>query len=155
MFAGHLRKGQKRKPVGAGIVRFGIGGVNTTIAMDTGRQPLHQPDQTHYTKPLQHMRARFKNFDSATEKKLTCHPDLPASACKFGYRCNTSGMQKSWETSSSLHSITCYGLMGTRPRRGTRRKQGRCSSGRKIYCSSNLTPTARWLASLETRQTRI
>ena len=54
--------------------------------MDTGDQPLHQRDGTHYLKPLQHMLAGFKNFDPAAEKKLACHPDLPRFAHKCAYR---------------------------------------------------------------------
>ena len=86
MFGGRIRKGKKGKPVGAGSVRTGLGGVNTTIAMDTGTQPLHQIDGTHYIKPLQHMLAGFKNHDPATVKKLACHPDLPDFAVEWAYK---------------------------------------------------------------------
>ena len=67
------------------MVRAGLGGVNTTIALETGRQPLHQQDGKHYIKPIQHMLTGFSNFDPATEKKLAVHPDLPAFAVKWAY----------------------------------------------------------------------
>ena len=86
MFGGHVRKGRRGKPVGAGTVRAKLGSIGTQIAMDTGNQPLHQRDGTHFLKPLQHMLAGFKNFDPATEKKLACHPDLPRFARKHTYR---------------------------------------------------------------------
>ena len=54
MFGGKLRQGKRGKPVGAGTVRAGLGGVATTIALETGEQPLHQKDGQHYIKPVQH-----------------------------------------------------------------------------------------------------
>ena len=86
MFCGHLRKGTRGKPVGAGSVRAKLGAIGTQIEMDTGGQPLHQRDGVHYIKPIQHMLAGCKNFDPATEKKLACHPDLPRRAYVHGYR---------------------------------------------------------------------
>ena len=62
--------------------------------MDTGAQPLHQRDGTHYLKPLQHMLAGFKNFDPATEKKLAAHPDLPRFARKHACRKGASEAEK-------------------------------------------------------------
>ena len=94
MFGGHLRKGKRGKPVGAGTVRAKLGSIGTQIAMDTGAQPLHQRDGTHYLKPLQHMLAGFKNFDPATEKKLAAHPDLPRFARKRAYRKGASEAEK-------------------------------------------------------------
>jgi len=94
MFVGRLRKGRRGKAVGARSVRAGLGGVNTTIALDTGRQPLHQADGKHYIAQVQHMLAGFKNFDPATEKKLACHPDLPNAACAWGNRKGTLPHQK-------------------------------------------------------------
>ena len=41
MFADRLQKGKQGKTAGTGQVCTGLGGVGTTIAMDTGRQPLH------------------------------------------------------------------------------------------------------------------
>ena len=40
------------------------------------------------------MLAGFKNFDPAVEKKLACHPDLPAYACEWGHRKGTSTFQQ-------------------------------------------------------------
>ncbi|KAL7523426.1 hypothetical protein ACHAXR_000173, partial [Thalassiosira sp. AJA248-18] len=94
MFGGRIRKGKRGRPVGAAHVRAGLGGINTTIALDTGRQPLHQIDGEHYIKPIQHMLAGFKNFDPATEKKLACHPDLPTFACMHGHREGSSPYQQ-------------------------------------------------------------
>ena len=62
--------------------------------MDTGRQLLHQVDGQHYIKPIQHILAGFKNFDSPTEKKLACHPDLPYFACMFANREHTAEAQQ-------------------------------------------------------------
>ena len=45
-------------------------------------------------KPIQHMLAGFKNFDPAVEKKLACHPDLPAFACAWAHREGTSPQQQ-------------------------------------------------------------
>ena len=50
------------------------------IAMDTGCQLFHQADGLHYIKPTQHMLVGIKNFDSASEKKLAYHLDLPELA---------------------------------------------------------------------------
>ena len=86
MFGGHIRRGKRGKVVSAGMVRAGLGGANTTIAMETGKQPLHQLDGKHYIKPLQHMMAGFGNYDHMTEKKLAYHPDLAAFAVKWAYR---------------------------------------------------------------------
>ena len=86
MFGGRIRQGKRGKPVTAAHVRTGLGHVNTTIQLDTGKQPLHQLDGTHSIKPVQHMLAGFRNFDPAVEKKLACHPNLPHEACKFGLR---------------------------------------------------------------------
>ena len=94
MFGGRLRKGRRGKAVSAGTVRAGLGGVNTTIALDTGRQPIHQQDGKHYIKPVQHMLAGFKNFDPPTEKKLACHPDLPSFACAWAHRKGTLAQQQ-------------------------------------------------------------
>ena len=76
MFGAHVRKGKLGRPVGVGSVRTGLGGVNTTIAMDIGRQPVHQVDRVHYIKLIQHMLTGFKHFDPATEKMLAYHPDV-------------------------------------------------------------------------------
>ena len=85
MFGGHIRKGKRRQPISTGAVQAGIRGVNTTIAMDTGHQPLTQLDGIHYVKPIQHMLVGFNNFYLAMEKKLTCHPDLLTCACVWGH----------------------------------------------------------------------
>ena len=62
--------------------------------MDRGEQPLKQDDGEHYIKPVQHMLAGFKNFDPPTEKKLACHPDLPAFACVNGYKGTPSALRQ-------------------------------------------------------------
>ena len=129
MFAGRLRKGKRGKPVGTGHVRAGLGGVGTTIAMDTGRQPFHQVDGQHYIKPIQHMLAGFKNFDPPTEKKLACHPDLLYFAYMFGNRNNTTEMQRS---TGDLIVIAFYFILrvgeytsGTRRKKKIRTRQFR------------------------------
>ena len=94
MFGGRLRKGRRGRAVSTGTVRAGLGGVGTTIALDTGRQPLQQLDGKHYIKPIQHMLAGFGNFDPAVEKKLACHPDLPAFAVEWGNRKGTTPFQQ-------------------------------------------------------------
>ena len=68
------------------MVRVGIRGINTMIALERGTQPLHQIDEQHYIKPIQYMLAGFKNFDPATEKNLVCHPDLPEFAQAHAYK---------------------------------------------------------------------
>ncbi|KAL9178895.1 hypothetical protein ACHAXT_011868 [Thalassiosira profunda] len=40
------------------------------------------------------MLAGFKNFDPAVEKKLACHPDLPAFACAWGLRKDATPQQQ-------------------------------------------------------------
>ena len=94
MFGGKLRQGKRGRPVSAGTVRAGLGGVATTIALDTGEQPLHQKDGQHYIKPVQYMLAGFKNFDPAVEKKLACGPDLPHFACEWAHRPGTGPQQQ-------------------------------------------------------------
>ena len=44
-FAGRVRKGSnsRGKQVQVRTVREALGGVNATITLDTGRQPIHQP----------------------------------------------------------------------------------------------------------------
>ena len=45
------------------MVRTGPGGIAAKIAMNTGRQPLHQKDGKHYIKLIQLMLASFSMFD--------------------------------------------------------------------------------------------
>ena len=70
MFGGHIGKGKIGKAVSVGMVRAGLGGVNMTIAMEKGKQPLHQLDRKHCIKPIQYMMAGFGNYDPATENKV-------------------------------------------------------------------------------------
>jgi hypothetical protein len=84
-FCGKLRQGKRGKPVGAGTVAAGIGGVATQIDLDTDTRPLHRQGTDKYIAPISHMMRGFRNFDPATEKKLACHPDLPKFACEHGY----------------------------------------------------------------------
>ena len=94
MFTCRLRKEKvKGKPIKYAGVCAGLGGVGTTIAMDTGRHQFYQQDGTHHTKSIQHMLAGFKNFCPAVEKKLVCHPDVPESVCRFANRKNSTPMQ--------------------------------------------------------------
>ena len=67
-FGAKVRCGMRGAPVSAGMVQARLGGVNTTIALDTGRQPLHQTGGKHYIKPIQLMLAGFKNFDPGVQK---------------------------------------------------------------------------------------
>ena len=70
-FRGKIRCGKRKAgQVGARMVRAGLGDIPTKIALDTGQQPLHQKDDTHYTKSIQLMLAGFSKFDPAVEKKL-------------------------------------------------------------------------------------
>ena len=76
-FGGKIRCGKRKAgQVGAGMVYAGLGGITAKITMDTGEQPLHQKDNTHYIKHIQLMLAGFSIFDPAVEKKLVAHPDL-------------------------------------------------------------------------------
>ena len=94
MFGGKLHKGKHDKPISAGTVQTGLDGVITMIALETGEQPFHQWDGTHYIKPIQHMLVGFKNFDPAVEKNLACHPDLAAFACAWGLREDATVQQR-------------------------------------------------------------
>ena len=89
-FGAMVRCGKRGAPVSAGMVRARLDGVNMTIALDTGRQSLHQADGKHHTKPIQLMLAGFRNFDPGVQKKLAFHPDLPQAAVEWGTRarCN-------------------------------------------------------------------
>ena len=73
------------------MVHAGLGGINTTIAMETGKQPHNQQDGVHYIKPLQHTMMGFENFDPATEEKSACHPNFLAFASKWAY-CEERGL---------------------------------------------------------------
>ena len=83
MFDRQVRKGKQGKPVGTGTVRAALGGINTMITLETGKQPLHQIEGEHYIKPIQHMLDGFKNFDSSVERKLAVHPDLPKFVVEY------------------------------------------------------------------------
>ena len=68
MCRSRIRKGY---PVDTGSVRAGVGGINTTIALDTGRQPLHQHDGKHYIKTIQHMLTGFKKLTLRQRRSLS------------------------------------------------------------------------------------
>ena len=127
-FGAKVRCGKRGAPVSAGMVRAGLGGVNTTIALDTGRQPLHQTDGKHYIKPIQLMLAGFKNFDPGVQKKLAVHPDLPQAAVEWGTRKRCSEKERAV---ADLVNIAFYFLLRvgeytTKTRRkGKRRKKKR------------------------------
>ena len=94
-FGGKIRCGKRKTgQVGAGMVRAGLGGVEAKIVIDTGEQPLHQKDGTHYVKPIQLMLAGFSKFDPVVEKELAAHPDLPRYAVTRGNRKRSSEKQK-------------------------------------------------------------
>ena len=80
---GRVQKGKKERPVGAGTVRSALRGINTPIALEKGKQPLHQIDGEHYIKTIQHMLAGFKNFETSVEKKLVVHLDPPKFATAY------------------------------------------------------------------------
>ena len=94
-FGGMLRQGRsrKRKPVSAGSVGTGLGGVATQIGMDRGERPLHQPGIDKFILPIQHMLAGFRSFDPPTEKKLACHPDLSFFAVTNAYKGRASAVR--------------------------------------------------------------
>ena len=84
-----MQKGShgRGKQVKVGTVRAALGGVNTKIDMDTGRQLLHQPGSNNkYILPLQHMLKGFENKDPLRVKKLAVHPDFPDWLCIWGNR---------------------------------------------------------------------
>ena len=61
-FSGRMQKGShcRLKEVKVRTVRAALGGVNANIALDTGRQPLHQHGSNDkYTLLLQHMLKGF------------------------------------------------------------------------------------------------
>ena len=65
-FSGRVRKGShgRGKQVQVGTVRAELRGVNSKIALDTGRQPLHQPGSNNkYILPLQRMLKGLENKD--------------------------------------------------------------------------------------------
>ena len=62
-FSARVKKGIHGcgKQVQFGTVRAALGVVNAKIALDTGRQPLHQPGSNKkYILPLQHMLKGFE-----------------------------------------------------------------------------------------------
>ena len=83
MFLGRVQKGKKGRPLGAGTVRSALRGINTPIALEKGKQPLHQIDGDHYIKTIQNIMAGFKTFDPSVEKNLAVHPDLPKFAAAY------------------------------------------------------------------------
>ena len=83
IFATQVQKGNKGRPVGAETVRAALRGINKTIALKTGKQPLHQIDGDHYIKTIQNIMAGFKTFDPSVEKNLAVHPDLPKFAAAY------------------------------------------------------------------------
>lgn len=78
------------------------------IAMDTGRNHLHQLDGEHFINPLQHMCVGFNNFDPAIEKKLAVHPDLPIFTCSYGNRVGTLTQE---QATGDLTLIVFYYLL--------------------------------------------
>ena len=90
------------------MVRTGLGGVTAKLAMDTGEQPLHQKDSTHYIKPIQLMVAGFSRSDPAVEKKLAAHPDLPRYAVA---RRNRKKSSKKKKAVGDLMNVAFYWLL--------------------------------------------
>ena len=86
-FGALVRCGKRGAPISAEMVRAGLDGVNTTIALDTGRQPLHQADGKHYIKPIQLMLAGFRNFDPGVYVEEACSPSrFAAGGCRVGHK---------------------------------------------------------------------
>ena len=80
VFAGRAQNSSHRrgKHVQLGAVRAALEGVNSKIYLDTGRQPLHQPESNNkYILPLQHMLKRFENKEPPQVKKPVVHPNIP------------------------------------------------------------------------------
>ena len=126
-YGGRLRQGRRGRPVAAGTVAQDLGHLATQIGLDRGTRPLHQPFSEHYIVPIQHMLAGFKNFDPAVEKKLACHPDVPAFACNWAYREGTGAQQRAI---GDLVVIAFYFLLRvgeytTKTRRGKKKTRTR------------------------------
>ena len=88
-FSVHVRKSSHGhgKQVQVRILHSSLGGVNTKIALDTGRQPLHQPGSNEkYILPLQHMLKGFENKYPSRVNKQAIHPDLPDWLYKLVHR---------------------------------------------------------------------
>ena len=100
------------------------GGINTTIALETGKQPLHKIDGKHYIKPIQHMLISFKKFDPSVEKKLVVHPELPRFAAAYG---NKPGVGEYQKATVDLVLIAFYYLLRigdkTKKTRGKKKTQ--------------------------------
>ena len=110
-FAGRVRKGRygHGRQVQTGSVRAALGGVNATIALDTGRRPLHEKGAVEkYVLPIQHMLKGFEREDPPTVKKLAIHPDLPDWLCKWGHRRGASEHSKAI---GDLEMIAFYFLL--------------------------------------------
>ena len=110
-FAGRVRKDRhgRGKQVQVGTVRASLESVNTNIALDVGRQPLHQPGSNNkYILPLQHMLKGFENKDPPQVKKLGVYPDLPDWLCKWVNRKGSSPQQ---QAVGDLEIIAFYYLL--------------------------------------------
>ena len=106
-----MRKGSpgRGKQVHIGTVRAALGGVNTKIALYTGRQPLHQPGSNDkYILPLQHILKGFENKDPPRVNNLEVHPDLPYWLFKWVHRKGISPQQQAVE---DLEMIAFYYLL--------------------------------------------
>ena len=84
MFTGQVRKVKQGRTVSTGTVRAALGDINMPIALEIGKQTLHQIEGQHDINPIQNMLTGFKNFDPSVEKKLVVHPDLPKFAAAYG-----------------------------------------------------------------------
>ena len=93
-FCGMLMQGKRGKPVSAGTVAAGIGGVAAKIDLESDLRPFHKQGSDKYIAPLSHMMKGFANFDPPKEKKLGCHPDLPTYACEEAYKGDKSPMRR-------------------------------------------------------------
>ena len=126
-FCGRLRQGKRGRPVTAGHVATGIGGVAAQMELDSDSRPLHKRGSDKFIAPIAHMLKGFSKADPATEKKLACHPDLPTEACKRAWASTQTEQDKAI---GDLIVIVFYYLLrvgeytttASRPRKGKRRK---------------------------------
>ena len=86
-----------------------LGGINTKIALDIGRQPLHHHGSNEkYILRLQHMLKGFEKKDPQRLKKLVVHLDLPGYLRKWGHRKGSSPHQQAL---GDLEIIAVYYLL--------------------------------------------
>ena len=78
-FSGRLQKFShgRGNQVHIVTVRAALRGFNANLALDTGRQTLHQPGSNNkYILPLQYIIKEFKNIDPPQIKNLVVHTNF-------------------------------------------------------------------------------